>query len=71
MTISKFENRKSKLDGVHVVAATRFALLILTVAIFTPVVAAQHRVLVQGNGKLGIVDAKGQARVGHALGRHP
>jgi outer membrane protein assembly factor BamB len=38
----------------------RFALLVGAVLTLTPPLAAQHRVLVQGNGKLAIVDAKGQ-----------
>lgn len=35
-------------------------LMVLAALSFTPFVTAQHRVLVQGNGKLAMVDAKGQ-----------
>ncbi len=38
----------------------RFPLLVLTILTTTPLASAQHRMLVQGNGKLALVDARGQ-----------
>lgn len=44
----------------HLTVVSRVALAVTAIMTVTSFAAAQHRVLVQGNGKLAIVDAKGQ-----------
>jgi hypothetical protein len=47
-------------DVTYLPPVFRLVLFVTAVLAATPFASAQHRVLVEGNGKLAIVDARGQ-----------